>query len=168
MVLLVCIKLIWEKLMLFLWGIMPPLIMYLSFVSPTTPLTGKGWDYRGNWPYLIMKFCPYSGEFDFYIFSYIIYFFHLKIEQLQTYSFYRFNTKTHNMIYSTYWACIQFNYRCYTTDQNPDIILGDRWGFGGDLLWKASPEVGNWTVVQGQIPYYPHVFHTRISGAYNW
>ena len=43
--------------------------MHLSIVSPTTPHTGKGQDYRGNWPYLIVKFHPYNGKFDFHIFS---------------------------------------------------------------------------------------------------
>ena len=44
-------------------------------------------------------------------------------------------------------------------DQNPDLVPGDHWGFSGDLIWKAAPEVGNWTEleVQGQIPDYPHL-----------
>ena len=41
MILIGCTELISGKLRLFLWGIMPPLIMHLSLVSPTTPHMGK-------------------------------------------------------------------------------------------------------------------------------
>ena len=40
-------------------------------------------------------------------------------------------------------------------DQIVDMVPGDHWGFSRDLIWKAVPEVGNLTEVQGQIPYYP-------------
>ena len=36
-------------------------------------------------------------------------------------------------------------------DQVRDMVPGDHWGFGGDLIRKATPEVG----AQCQIPYYP-------------
>ena len=135
-------------------------IVSLSIVSLPLPYR-EGQDYRGNWPYLIMKFCPYSGEFNFYIFSYVVDFFHLKIEQLQTHVVHWFNTETHDMIYSTYCACVHFNDRCYTMDRNPNIVPGDRWGFSGDLIWKAIPEVVKSTKVPGIIPTYP-------VWAYNW
>ena len=48
------------------------------------------------------------------------------------------------------------------------MVPGDRWGFSGDLIWKAAQEVGNLTEVQGQIPYYPNLSLYRGSRAYNW
>ena len=42
-------------------------------------------------------------------------------------------------------------------DQNADIVLRDSLGFIRELIWKAAPEVGNFTEVQIQIPYYPHL-----------
>ena len=32
------------------------------------------------------------------------------------------------------------------------MVPGDRWGFSGDLIRKAVPEVGNLTEAQGQSP----------------
>ena len=46
-------------------------------------------------------------------------------------------------------------------DEIPDMVPGDRWGFGGDLIWKAVLDVGSLTEVQGQILYYPR---TRVVG----
>ena len=48
------------------------------------------------------------------------------------------------------------------------MVPGDWWGFSGDLIWKAAPEVGNLTKAQGQIPYYPDLSLHGGSGAYNW
>ena len=41
-------------------------------VWPRETSTGKGRDYRANWPYLIVKFLPYNKESDFYIFYYTV------------------------------------------------------------------------------------------------
>ena len=87
------------------------------------------------------------GNLTSIYFSYIVDFFHLKIEQLQTPAVCWFNTKTHNMIYSMYCACIHLNCRYYMTDQNPNIVPRDCWGFSGDLIWKAAPEVENLTEI---------------------
>ena len=128
--------------------------MYLSIVSPTTPYMRKCWDYRDKWSW---NSASIVGNLTSLYFSYIVDFFHLKIEQLQTHVVCWFNTKTHNMIYSIYCTCIHLNYRYYVTDQNPDIVPRDCWGFSGDLIRKAVPEVENLTEVQGQISYSPHL-----------
>ena len=71
------------------------------------------------------------------------------------------------MIYSIYCACVHLNCRYYAMDQIPDMVPGDHWGFSGDLIRKAVPEVGNLTEVQGQISYYPDLSLYGGSGAYN-
>ena len=44
-------------------------------------------------------------------------------------------------------------------DQIRDMVPGGHWGFGGDLIRKAAPEVGNLIGAQCQIPYYPDLIH---------
>ena len=42
-------------------------------------------------------------------------------------------------------------------DQIPDMAPGDHWGFSGDLIWTAAPEVGIWRKYRVKIPYYPNL-----------
>ena len=37
-------------------------------------------------------------------------------------------------------------------------------GFSGDLIWEVAAEVGNFTEVQGQIPYCPHLSAYGVVG----
>ena len=67
-------------------------IMHLSIVSPTTSCMGKGWDYMDNWSYLIVKFCPFNGEFDFYILSYTVDFYIWKLNSCSGFRHLRFST----------------------------------------------------------------------------
>ena len=50
------------------------------------------------------------------------------------------------------------------TDQIPDIVPGDHWGFSGDLIWKAVPEVGILTQVLGQVPIIPNYPRMGVVG----
>ena len=105
------------------------------------------------------KFWPYFGNLTSICFLTLPTFPSENWTAIQTHAVHQFYTKTH--IYFTYCTCIHLNCRYYTTNQIPNMVLGDCWGFSGDLIWKAAPEVGNLTEVQGQIPYYPNLSPCR-------
>ena len=127
--------------------------MHLSFVSLTTPRTRKGWDCRSNWPYLIVKFLPYNGEFNFYIFSYTVDFYIWKLNSCRPMQF--INSILKLIIW--YILCIVHVFTL-TVDTTRWIkfltwflqITGAL-AFSGDLI--SCPRSGE-TEVQGQTPYY--------------
>ena len=123
--------------------------------KPHYPRTGKYWNYRGNRTSLVLKFHPIMRNLITIYFLTQLTFTSENWTAIQTHAVRWFNTKTHDMIYSMYCACVHLNCRYYTMDQIPNMVPGDCWGFSRDVIWKAVSEVGNLTEVHGQISYYP-------------
>ena len=127
--------------------------MHISIISPTTPVWGRVriigainliWSWNS---------APIMGNLA----SMYIYYYYTQLTftsenwTAQTHAIRRLNTKTHNMIYSTYCTCFHLNCRYYMTYQNPDIVFGDHWG----INMKSCPRSDKYGVKSPIIPTYP-------------